>query len=157
LIADFSENLDVENIRVQAPTQVIFLCGGQTSDISVKKPLSLRDGFLKIFPNPVTKDRIVVMAEDVNLFYLSRSDYKDLLSFETDLAQICELILLFCESEGSLAELGAFSMVDEIAQRLMVVIRDKYYQAESFIKLGPLLSLENRHGSPNPHPRNGAL
>ncbi|WP_421932929.1 retron St85 family effector protein [Phenylobacterium sp.] len=142
----FAEHLDADSIRVQAPSAVVFLCGGEKSDIGVPIPLSLRDAFLKIANNPAMQDRHVVLAEDINVFYLSRADYRDLLAFETDLAQICELIILFSESEGSHAELGAFSMVDEISERLLVILRDRHYEDESFIKLGPLLSLQNKYG-----------
>jgi hypothetical protein len=69
-----------------------------------------------------------------------------LLEFETDLAQLTDLVLLFCESEGSLAELGAFAMVDEIRQRTLVVMRDKHYKQDSFIILGPILALTNKYG-----------
>jgi hypothetical protein len=68
------------------------------------------------------------------------------LDFETDLAQIVELIILFSESEGSLAELGAFAMIDEIAQRLFVIVRQVHWQNPSFIKLGPLRRIERKYG-----------
>ncbi len=56
------------------------------------------------------------------------------------------MIILFCESEGSLAELGAFAVIDEIAQRLFVVVREKHWEEMSFIKLGPLRLIEHEHG-----------
>jgi hypothetical protein len=147
MLPPFVEYLDTTSIRVQAPTDVIFLCGGQITDLAKPAPASLRDAFLKIADNPLgRRRRELVLAEDVNVSYLSRPTYSDLLAFETDFAQICELIILFSESEGSLAELGAFAMVEEIATRLLVVVRDKHFQQNSFIKLGPLLSLQNRRG-----------
>lgn len=82
----------------------------------------------------------------MNIFYIKRRTYRDLLEFETDLAQITELVLLFCESEGSLAELGAFAMVEEIHQRILVVMRDKHYRDDSFVVLGPILALKNVYG-----------
>ena len=69
----------------------------------------------------------------------------DILEFESDLAQIAELIILFCESEGSFAELGAFAQDDEISRKLLVIIRNKYADADSFITLGPIAKLKNRH------------
>jgi hypothetical protein len=72
--------------------------------------------------------------------------YKDWLSFEREFAQIVDLVVLFSESYGSVAELGAFSVVEEIASRLLVVIDDKHYGDSSFIKLGPLLFLQENHG-----------
>ena len=132
--------------HVQAPTDVVFLCGGRTSDIGDTKSLSLRDAFLKIYPHPAIDGKDLLQAEDVTVLSIFDEHYSDLLQFETDLAQVTELVLLFCESEGSLAELGAFSMVDEIAQRLLVVIREKYWKSESFVRFGPLRALEKRYG-----------
>src|SRR4028118_2064861 len=112
MLPPFVEYLDTKNIRVQAPTDVIFLCGGPMTDLAVRKPASLRDAFLKIVDNPLDRrKRELVLAEDVNVSYLSRQAYRDLLAFETDFAQICELIILFSESEGSLAELDRKSGV----------------------------------------------
>jgi hypothetical protein len=145
-VLPFVGDLDGSKIHVQAPTDVVFLCGGQVTDLSVKVPKSLRDAFLKIIDNPALKGRDLIQAEEITGQINFNAHYQDLLLFETDLAQITELILLFCESEGSLAELGAFSMVPDIAARLLVVIRDKYWTSDSFVKLGPLKALENKHG-----------
>lgn len=85
------------------------------------------------------------LAEQVNTFHIERQAYDDLLAFEIDFAQICGLVLLFSESEGSIAELGSFSMIDEIASRLLVVVRDYYLKEDSFIKLGPIQQLRNNY------------
>jgi hypothetical protein len=144
----FVEDLDVSKVHVRAPTSVVFLCGGPTSSLSESTPLSIRDAFLKIADNPaLKKDHQLILAEDVTVLSIFSSHYTDLLKFETDLAQITELIVLFCESEGSMAELGAFSMVGEIAERLLVIVRDRHWIANSFIKLGPLRALENQYGA----------
>lgn len=144
----FVDDLDAAGIHhVQAPTNVIFLCGGQCSSINDATPLSLRDAFLKISDNPAINRSVLIQAEEITSLSFFKDHYRDLLRFETDLAQISELILLFCESEGSLAELGAFAVSDEIAKRLLVIIRDKYWEADSFVRLGPLRYLENNHGS----------
>jgi len=72
--------------------------------------------------------------------------YSELLKFERDIAQVSELILLFSESPGSLAELGAFAMDDEIAPKMLVVIDDESYNRTSFIRLGPIYSLMTDYG-----------
>jgi hypothetical protein len=145
-VVPFAEDLDGANIHVRAPTAVVLLCGGQYSDLSVTTPLSLRDAFLKILDNPALKNRHLIQAEDITKLSVFSEHYRDLLQFETDFAQITELILLFCESEGSFAELGAFAVVPEIAARLLVVVRDTDWENDSFIKLGPLRYLERKHG-----------
>jgi hypothetical protein len=86
-----------------------------------------------------------ILAEELNAFF-PQGEYTDLLEFETDIAQICELIVLFSESYGSAAELGAFSIIDEIALRLLVVIDDFNFGKDSFVTLGPVRALRNKYG-----------
>lgn len=144
MIADFIDQVDrAAPIYVNPPTDVIFLCGGKTPKRS-KKPASLRDAFLKIPANPALNGRIVRLAEKVNTFHMERAAYEDLLAFELDFAQICGLVVLFSESEGSIAELGSFSVIDEISSRLLVLVRDFYLKDDSFIKLGPIQQLRNK-------------
>jgi hypothetical protein len=145
-VLPYAQDLDADKIHVRAPTDVIFLCGGRTSNLSEPIPLSLRDAFLKILINPALVGRDLIQAEDVTSGLAFFSKYDNLLDFETDLAQIVELIILFCESEGSLAELGAFALINEIALRLFVIVREKHWNELSFIKLGPLKYLETNYG-----------
>lgn len=146
MLPSFAEHLDADKIHVQAPVAVIFICGGETTKVSEPLPKSIRDAFLKIVDNPALRGRQFIQAEDMDPFYMSRAAYGDFLKFEVDLAQITELIVLFCESSGSFVELGAFSMLPEISERLLVVMRDKHYRKDSFVRLGPVLSLQNTYG-----------
>lgn len=138
--------MDVDKIHVQAPSDIIFLCGGQRTDLSEPTPVSLRDAFLKIIDNPVLRKRDLVQAEDISAATTFFDTYENILDLETDLAQIVELIVLFCESEGSLAELGSFSMIHEIASRLFVIVRERHWQDQSFVRLGPLRRLQKQYG-----------
>jgi len=106
----------------------------------------LRDAFLKILSNPILNGRELIQAEDITSDLGFFRKYSNLLDFETDLAEIVELIILFCESEGSLAELGAFAKIHEIALRLFVIVREKHWNENSFIKLGPLKYIEEKYG-----------
>lgn len=143
----YADDIDPHVIHVSAPSEIIFVCGGQRSDLGDPTPLSLRDAFLKIADNPLFRKRDLLLAEDITADAMRFFDkYGDILKFETDFAQIVELIILFCESEGSLAELGAFAMIQEIALRLFVVVREKHWKADSFIKLGPLRHIEREYG-----------
>ena len=134
----FFEDLSVEKLHVQAPTEIIFLCGGPYTDLAVVGTKSMRDAFRKIASHPALGKREIVLAEDFTNLSVFSAYYEDILEFETDLAQITELIILFCESAGSFTELGSFASAPEIAARLLVVIRDFHWKADSFIKLGPL-------------------
>ena len=141
----YVEDLSVEKLHVQAPTEIIFLCGGPISDIGQPGSASMRDAFLKILNHPAVGDREIILAEDITRLSVFSAHYGDILEFETHLAQITELILLFCESVGSFAELGSFAIIDEISTRLLVIIRDTHWKQDSFIKLGPLRYLQNRN------------
>lgn len=144
-VIPYAEDLDASKIHVQAASDVIFLCGGPFSNLADPIPLSLRDAFLKIVDYEPLKDRVVINAEEITSGYSFPDHYDNILDFETDLAQIVELIVLFSESEGSLAELGAFAMIDEIAQRLFVIVRQKHWEAQSFVRLGPLRRIERKY------------
>lgn len=143
VLPPFIEHLDVEALHVHAPTKILFLCGGQTTDAKVLEPDSLRDTFLKIYDQLPLDGTDVLQAEDININDLRTAKYGDFLEFEFHIAQVTEIILLFCESQGSLAELGTFSITDEISKKLLVLILNKYYAEPSFVKLGPIARLEN--------------
>jgi len=144
-ITELVDLVDTNSVRVHAPSPILFLCGGKTN-VTAAHPSSLREAFTRVFyGRPKFERYAMLMAEDVNVFF-PRGNYKDILRFEADIAQISDLIVLFSESFGSAAELGAFSMVEEIALRLLVVIDDKHYGDVSFITLGPIRSLENNQG-----------
>jgi hypothetical protein len=143
----FVEDLNVEKLHVQAPSEIIFLCGGPYTDVSTNGTASMRDAFLKVSSHPALGGRDIVVAEDFTRLSLFSAHYDDILEFETDLAQITEIILLFCESAGSFTELGSFASIPEIASRLLVIIRDSHWANDSFIKLGPLRFLLRRDDS----------
>jgi hypothetical protein len=145
-VLPFSEDFDAEKIHVYSATEVVFLCGGPFSLLSEPIPLSLRDAFLKISDYAPLRDRVLLQAEEITSAFSFFEHYDNILDFETDLAQVVELIILFCESEGSLAELGAFAMIDEIAQRLFVIVRHDHWRENSFVKLGPLRRIHNKYG-----------
>jgi hypothetical protein len=142
----FAEDLDPARIHVQEPYTVVFLCGGQCTSLNDPEPRSLRDAFLKAIDNPIMEEGEWLRAEEVTQQTGFFDSYTDILVFETDLAQIVKLIVLFCESEGSSAELGAFTAIDEILERLFVIVRERHWREDSFIKLGPLRRIERKVG-----------
>lgn len=73
--------------------------------------------------------------------------YANLIDFERDAACLSKAIVLFPESEGSFAELGAFCMDSILAERLFVVIGAEYYSAGSFIAHGPIKKIEHSHAA----------
>ena len=148
MLFDFLEQLKLDDVRVRAPTKYVLLCGGPMSKDHGDPALSLRDAFYKIIDGAIPSDASLLVAEQINAFVIKRANYDDFLRFESDIAQVCELVLLFSESEGSFSELGSFCSIEEIRSRTMVVIEDKYFNiADSYIRLGPLEALLNEDDS----------
>jgi hypothetical protein len=131
-----------DSLRVRPPSDVVFLCGGVLT--ASDPPAFLRDVFyrLSIAAPPPYK---VILAEEANPL-TADAGYEDLLRFEADIAQVVGLIVLFVESAGSLAELGAFAALPEVAPSLLAILNDYYYARSSFVRNGPVKYLENNYG-----------
>jgi hypothetical protein len=136
--------MDVDSIRVYSPKSAVLLCGGLMTGIGDPTPKSMRDAFYKVTSKPFLKDAELTRVEDIQEFHRKETKYSDFLEFESDLAQLCDLIILFSESPGSFAELGAFARDADISGKLFTVIRKVHYQDESFISLGPIAHLRNK-------------
>jgi uncharacterized protein YhfF len=143
-IPELVDCVDIASLHVYAPTSLLFLCGGPI-DIKVDPAPSLRDAFARRQDQTPFERYRFLIAEELNGFF-PRGKYRDILNFENHIAQISELIVLFSESYGAAAELGAFAMVDEISRRLLVIIDSKNYALDSFITLGPVRMLNNEYG-----------
>ncbi len=139
--------MDPKAVWVRAPSKFILLCGGQMSEKHEDTPTSLRDVYFKIIEGAIPPDASLVRAEDVNAYHITKANYDDFLRFESEIAQLCEVILLFCESEGSFCELGSFCSIEEIRRRTLVIIEERHFNARSYIRLGPLQALLNEDDS----------
>ena len=141
-------SLNPDSIAIRNPKRFIFFCGGILSN-KAGEPVSLRGlviRWLKTKNHPIHQN--ICLAEDVstqfkNDLFSHDAQYPDLITLETDLANLADLIVLIVESPGSIAELGAFSVVSGIREKLQVFIRSERLKSESFIKLGPIQSLQN--------------
>lgn len=138
---DFIRSMNKDTVRVHAPTPVVFLCGG-VIDGALAKPVMLRDAFHRLAGPSNSRTYDIVLAESAKDPLSAEAGYQDLLKFESDIAQIVGIILLFVESAGSLAELGAFAAIPTIAPSLLAVVTDHHYQASSFVRNGPIRHLE---------------
>lgn len=146
----FFETIDLTKSRVNRFPGFVFVCGGSIEDIK-DHPSSARDAVVRfIYDKSVYQNlqKHLIQAEEIK-DWLEESIYTDLISFERDLAELASVVVLFVESPGSIAELGAFSVVDQIAKKLLVFIRDKSYQQDSFISLGPIKYLQNERADIN--------
>ncbi len=148
LFAEFKAAVRLQEVRVKRPTQ-IFLCGGDilTSDV-LASPKSARHAFcnyLRKTTAPLLADIVLaeVIVEDREQ---DEHGFKDLLELERLVAEIVGVVLLFVESPGSYAELGAFTENPTILRRLVVVIDNSFREnTRSFIYRGPLKRLINQY------------
>lgn len=130
--------------RISLSTPTVFLIGAAHSAAS-----SLRD---RLREELTGKPRIpgfdVYYPEDL-FEELLRGGEKgvDLLELENLLAENVHAILILLESQGAIAELGAFANYPKLRDRLVVVVDRKYRRAKSFIMLGPVNYLRRKTAS----------
>lgn len=144
-VEDLLSYVDLNELRFKWPSAFIFFCGGRSSE-NPKDPVSLRHFLLNEKRIEPRLDAKVILAEAANQLYRD-SSYKDLITYEEDIAKISRLILLIAESAGSLAELGAFSSSEQIKKKLSVLMQQKHFDAESFVRFGPVERLQNEDES----------
>lgn len=145
MLTTFCNNVNVESVRVYPPKRYVLLCGGEVSSIHEPKPISLRDAFLRGGAITALKNSYLLQIEEIQEFFDKDSPYVDLVKFESDIAQVCELVLLFSESPGSFTELGSFAMLSAISEKLLLVVQSKYLSKSSFITKGPVASLKRAY------------
>ncbi|MGH9616405.1 MAG: retron St85 family effector protein [Acidobacteriaceae bacterium] len=136
----FSDSVNPSSFKILTQPDYIFLCGGRLGDFAQ----SLRAHFYKdkVLTNPDLRKR-VQLAENADKWYLSRRVFADLLELEEYLAGLSACILLFVESPGAIAEFGAFSQMELLQDKLVVVIENSDYEQTSFIRNG-LVERANR-------------
>ncbi len=142
-VEKFFDGVDFDKVRTRQPPELIFLCGGtDTKDKKYFRP--------KIFKKlkKDCKDGNVLQAEDIMNWDVSQKFGKDLLELEKYVAALVSVIPILCESEGSIAELGAFVSDEIIRKKLYIIIEDKFYagpDSKSFIRMGPIENYEKNN------------
>ena len=115
----------------------IFLCGGADKQhIRNKIRMQLENrGFQVLYP------------EDLFMDMLNRDKKSDLLEYENLLANNSDIVCIICESMGSAVELGAFIQNEDLEQKLIVCVNQKYARDKSFIMMGPVKHLQKKNKS----------
>jgi hypothetical protein len=108
--------------------RVAFLCGGQES----ARRTRLSEYIARRRP-----DFLVFYAEDVWPI-LTDQDDANALEMEAQLAQLADIVIVIVESEGTFAELGAFSLSQELRSKLLPILPIEHRTAQSFIAKGPV-------------------
>jgi hypothetical protein len=148
-----ASSLDLRASTILHSPALIFLCGGLIGLEGESHP-SLRSLFhehLRLKRHDLF--RRVRLAEEANRWSKTAKHYGNLLELEDDLAYLAGFILLFVESAGSIAELGAFCRSPVLSKKLVAVL-EASHNHESFIKDGPvdlLRQIGERNGRRSVH------
>lgn len=140
------ENILPRKCRItNTKSPVVLLCGGPVPAIKTltddSDPIitSLRHAIHTQF----TKYELFLPEEITT--WNDDSIFNNLVDFETELAAICSLVVIILESPGSIAELGTFSQLHDLKEKLLV-IKSSYFNKDelknSFINLGILRYLK---------------
>lgn len=135
-VRTFVQSVEIKACRVNRTPKLIFLCGGLTAESGDYR--SVRDFFYRYLKDnaPHIAARIR-LAETVNDWF-DEGIFSDLLELELYLADSSDLTILFVESPGSIAELGAFAVLEALRNRTLAVLNTKHPPSKSFIADGPV-------------------
>lgn len=138
----FGSSIDLDASKVLNSPSLIFLCGGPVGTGNGIRP-SLRGLFhQRLQQDHPELDSRVLLAEDANKWSKTAKHYDHLSDLEDDLASLSAVIMLFVESPGSIAELGAFCHEKAFRKKLVAVLEHHHQGEESFIQDGPVASLK---------------
>lgn len=139
--------IDLAAIRVEfSDTPIVLLCGGPTK---IKERPDDQDPPVASLRDAITRANTtyeVFRPEEITSWQ-SDGVYKNLMSFEADLASICSLVVIVLESAGSLVELGAFSQLAGLSKKIIAVMSQEFNDDNSFINLGVLRHIAENHDS----------
>lgn len=149
-IDSFISTVDPIKATVVSFPEFIAIFGGAIRlKKSRSKPKSYRDAFYRwILDHRDDLKALLLFPENYN-DWSDFATYSDLLLFEKDLGYLTSAVLVFLESPGSIAELGAFSQIPSLSERLMVVVKDIHHPKKSFISLGPIRSIKDTQKYPH--------
>ncbi|SOB56988.1 protein of unknown function [Pseudodesulfovibrio profundus] len=146
LFERLTSSIDLSKTKIYPPPPRIVLCGGKHDVTNGEQRVSVRDA---LYRSAEIKGKgyyeHILLPENIFKFYQS-SGYTDLLRFERDLAELSTLTIVIPEGPGSIAELGAFSVLNEINKKLVVVVHEDHVEAGSLRfppKFGPPVKVES--------------
>jgi len=133
--------INLSTARVEfVDSHIVLLCGGKVPE---KEHPEAPDPPLASLRHAITKSDPsfeIFRPEEIDDWHADGL-FKNLMSFEQELAGICSLIVVILESAGSIAELGAFSQLSDL-NRKMIAVKSHDFETEknviSFINLGIL-------------------
>lgn len=150
LVQDFFGAIDFNKSKIVFPRKLVFVCGGKSNG-NEAAPVSMRE--LLINHSNKTSEigefqgsRILLAEEAVNA--LADSHFENLLDLEEYIAAVVSNVLLIVESAGSICELGSFVKVEEISEKLVIIMLSDHSYPASFITSGALGYYNEHHANP---------
>ena len=119
----------------------IFPCGGKESSCASRRHLK---EYLAKTKESDLENVVCLTAE--NLIGLRELKGLSLVKQEAILADMCDWILIFVESPGSMCELGIFSSLPHALTITSAAVGKEYKDEESFLSGGPLKEIEESGG-----------
>ena len=135
---------------ISLPTR-LWVLGGPAPTDSHEPPRSLRASFWRQAFHGVDRWSWLESLDRPENYpgWWTFTGYRDLLEFERDACYLARGVLLFAESPGAYAELGALALDAAILPRLMVVVAARHLAEEdgrSLLYLGPLKRVNEHDG-----------
>lgn len=109
----------------------VFLCGSKPNDLRY----DLREQVRWLLENKMGCKAF--FGEEIEEFKKPKID-RDHLTIEVKHATQSDLILMFLGSPGTMAEVTAFALNEQVCKKTVVFNNKKYQKAKSFINQGPL-------------------
>lgn len=140
-------NIDFAKSRVElSDTPIVLLCGGS---VNIKNHPDVPDLPLASLRDAISRSNTayeIFRPEEIKSWQ-SDGIFKNLMDFEADLASICSLVVIILESPGSLVELGAFSQLPDLSEKIIAIRSSGFTEDPSFINLGILRFIAEKHQS----------
>ena len=135
---------------ISLPTR-LWVFGGPDPGDSEEPPRSLRASFWRLTLDAAGRWSWLKSLDRPENYpdWWAFAGYHDLLEFERDACYLARGVLLFAESPGAYAELGALALDAAILPRLMVVVDAQHLADEngqSLLHLGPLRRVNDHEG-----------
>jgi hypothetical protein len=127
------------NDKAQKVPSTVFVCGPGLTSGRVDIRHMARKELEKM------KNVKVVYGEEIEGQYSYAKKGMDLQTLEAQFAHDVDFTLLILESAGSIAELGTFTQLPHLQDRLVVLVPNNFFRAESYIARGPLSLLSKKN------------
>lgn len=142
--------LEPSKLRLMNVPNFLFLCGGQTNMYETgngdeRKYFSMRGAILDTI---LTDSKFRELSEKTQCAedyqdWLEHGQVQNLIDFELAIADMAGAIVLILEGPGAFAELGSFSVLDTLSEKLILIVNTNIVEERTFINYGPIKYLED--------------